>query len=170
MRPTADRRPGEAAVGAADLAERRDRPRAHAVAAHQRDRVVVVGLHARVEVAQVAGELRRARDLGARAARQLGGEADVVVVLVGEDEQLEVLDGDPEGGEAGLQARLGLLHARPGVDQRERAPAQQVGVHVPDLERRRQRDAVDVLGQHVLRRFLRTAQAGSYARRRSCRA
>ena len=49
-----DRRPGEAAVGAADLAERRDRPRAHAVAAHQRDRVVVVGLHARVEVAQVA--------------------------------------------------------------------------------------------------------------------
>ena len=50
------------------------------------------------------------------------------------------------------------------------AAAQQVGVDVPDLERRRQRDAVDVVGQHVLRRFLRTARADSYARRRSCRA
>jgi hypothetical protein len=69
-------------------------------------------------------------------------------MLVGEEDQLEVLDREAERGEPVLETRLGLLHQRPRVDERERLAAQQPGVHVTDLERRRERDAVDALGQH----------------------
>ena len=72
----------------------------------------------------------------------------MVVVLVGQDEQLDVLDGDAERCESFVQARLGLLHQRAGVDERQRVAAEQPRVDVADLERRRERDAVDPLGEH----------------------
>jgi hypothetical protein len=74
----------------------------------------------------------------------------VVVVLVGEDDQLEVLDRHAVRGEPLLQPRHRLLHLRPGVDERERLAAQQPDVDVADLERRRERDAMDALGKHPL--------------------
>jgi len=118
------------------------------VAAHQRDGVGVVGVHARVDVGEERGEARRGRDLRARAPLQLARQPHVVVVLVGEDDQLQVLDGDAERGQPFLEPRLGLVHQRPRVDQRRRRAAQQPRVDVADLERRRERDAVDVVRQH----------------------
>ena len=151
----------EAAVGPADPSERLDGPCAHPVAAHERDGVGVVGVHARLQVPEVGGQLRRAGDGRPGASLQLRREPDMVVVLMGQHEQLEVLDRDPQLREPGLEPRLRLLHARPGVDQGEGRAPQQPHVHVADLERRGQRDAVDVAGQH--------AAHTSRARARACR-
>ena len=87
-------------------------------------------------------------ELGARAALQLAREADVVVVLVGEDDQLEVLDRDAERAEPSSSRASVSSISGPGVDQRQRLAAQQARIDVADLERRRQRDAVDVVGEH----------------------
>ena len=139
----------EAPERATDPAERLHRPLGHAVAPHQRDRVGVVGVHAQLDVGQERGELRGPRQLRARAPLQLPGQPHVVVVLVGQDDQLEVLDRHAVLGQALLEPGLGLLHQRPGVEQRQRRAAQQPGVDVADPERRRQCDPVDVVRRHL---------------------
>ena len=149
----------EAAERPADALQRLDGRLRHAVPAHERDGVGVVRIHARVDVGHERGERRRPGDVGARAPSQLAGEADVVGVLVGQEDQLEVLDGEAERGEARVEPRLRLLHQRAGVDQRQRLAAQQPGTDVPDLERRGQRDVVDALGQHARHP---TASAGRF--------
>ena len=58
----------------------------------------------------------------------------MVVVLVGEDDLLDVLDPQPVRGKRRLEldARLGPVGAR--VDQRQRLASQQVAVDGPDGE------------------------------------
>ena len=70
----------------------------------------------------------------------------MVHVLVGDDEQLDVLDRVPARGERLLELvqRLGRVGTR--VDQRQRRVLDQVGVDPPDHERRRDREAVDARG------------------------
>ena len=56
----------------------------------------------------------------------------MIVVLVGEHDQLEILDRDAVLGQPGVERGLGLVHQRAGVDQRERLAAQQPRVDVAE--------------------------------------
>ena len=86
-------------LGAADEAAEPPEHRCHrrrcrrvdAVAEHRGVHVAVLDIHRRVVVAQEAGELRHARDRRPGRVGQRGGQADVVLVLVREDDQLDVL-------------------------------------------------------------------------------
>ena len=97
--------------------------------------------------------------LGARAAREDPDEADVVGVLVGEHDPLEVLDPPPVLAQRGLELVERLAGVRAGVDQRERVVLDQVAVDAPDHERRRDRQAVDAASPRI--------SASTSSRRRS---
>ena len=75
------------------------------------------------------------RHLCARTAREDVDEADVVEVLVGDQNELEVLGAAPELPELAVD----LVERDPGVgtgvDQRQRLVLDQVDVHAPDRER-----------------------------------
>jgi hypothetical protein len=49
------------------------------------------------------------------------------------EQQLDVLDAQPVAAQAGLERREGFVVARPGIDQRDRIPAQEPRVHRPDV-------------------------------------
>ena len=74
---------------------------------------------------------------------RIAGQPEVVDVLVGDDEQLDVLDRVPARRERLLELvqRLGGVGSR--VDERQRRVLDQVGVDAADLERRGDRQAVD---------------------------
>jgi hypothetical protein len=141
--------------------------RGDAVAQHQLlgEAVFEVGLLA------VAREERRERverrDLRAGAAREDRGQAEVVHVLVGDHEQLDVLDRVPVRGQRLLELvqRLGRVRAR--VDERQRRVLDQVGVDAPDHERRGDRQAVDarVGGERQRRALLRADSPAALIRR-----
>ena len=99
---------------------------------------------------RVVGQPRRERverrDLGARAPREDVDEPDVVDVLVGDDDQPEVLDPVPAVAQRPLELVERLAAVRAGVDQRQRVVLDEVRVDAPDRERRRDRDAVDAVG------------------------
>ena len=83
-------------------------------------------------------------DLGARVRRHERHEPEVVDVLVGDDHQLDVLElmaerrRSPRWSSSNDVPEFG-----PGVDQRQRLVLDQVDVHPPDRERRRDGEAVD---------------------------
>ena len=64
-------------------------------------------------------------------------------MLVGEHDQLDVLERVAVLGELVLQLVERAPGVRPGVDQRERVVLDQVGVDAPDRERRRDPQQVD---------------------------
>ena len=105
------------------------------------EQVVELGLLAE------AGEKRREAverdDLGARASRKDARQAEVVDVLMGDDQQLDVLDRVTAGGKRLLELVQRLGRVRSGVDERQRGVLDQVGVHAPDLKWRRDRQAMD---------------------------
>ena len=70
-------------------------------------------------------------------------QPDVVDVLVGDDDPLEVLDPAAVLGQRALQRVERRARVRPAVDQRQRVVLDQVAVDAPDRERRRDRQAVD---------------------------
>jgi hypothetical protein len=129
-------RPADRAQGVADVL--RD-----PVAGHDRVRERVVGLHVRAVRRQPRREAVERRDLGAGAPREDVDEPDVVHVLVGDHDQLEVLDAPAERGERLLELVERLARVRPGVDQRQRLVVDEVAVDAPDRERRRDGQAVD---------------------------
>ena len=70
-------------------------------------------------------------------------QPEVVHVLVGDHDQLEVLDRPAVRGQRLLELVERLARVRAGVDQRQRVVLDQVAVDPPDQERRRDGEAVD---------------------------
>ena len=83
------------------------------------------------------------RDLRARAAGEDRHEPEVVHVLVGDDDELEVLDAVAVRGERALERVERRAGVRPAVEQRQRVVLDEVRVDEPDLKRRRDLQPVD---------------------------
>src|SRR6185312_5551471 len=113
-----------AAEAARDVVERLARVVVDPVQAHHRERIGVVALGLALVAAEVRREPRRGRHARARTLGDLRGEPDVVVVLVGEDDELDVLDAQPELAQAVVERRAGLVAPRSGVYEREWIAAQ----------------------------------------------
>ena len=107
----------------------------------RRELVVAGGVLA--EVLGEVGELVDRRDLGAGVAGDDVDEPEVVDVLVGEHDQLDVVDRVAVLGELVLELVQRAARVRARVDERERLVLDQVGVHAPDRERRRDPQEVD---------------------------
>ncbi len=153
---------GEGAIdlhGAAPRAEaRRDGPQCgddvggNPVAQHDAPGEAVVELGLRAEVAQPAIEALQGGHLCPRASREDRGEAEVVDVLMGDDQELEVLDRVPARGEGPFELVQRLRRVGPRVDQREGLVLDQVRVDAPHREGRGYRKAVDPLPSGPLQR------------------
>ena len=108
-----------------------------------RGRELVVAGRGLGEVLDEARELVDRRHLGAGMARDDVDQAEMVHVLVCEDDQLDVVDRVAVLGELVMQ----LVERPPGVrarvDERERVVLDQVGVDAADRERRRDPQDVD---------------------------
>ena len=104
---------------------------------------LVVALGVGGEVLDHRREQVERADLGVRAPGEDVDQPEVVDVLVGDDDPLEVLDPVAVAGERPLELVECLARVRPDVDQRQRLVLDQVAVHPPDHERRRDREAVD---------------------------
>ena len=102
-----------AAEGGGDRAQRLHDLGRDPVAQHQRDGELVVELGGAAVVAEVAGEQVERGDLGAGAAHEHLEQADVVDVLVRDDDQLEVLDAAAARGERLLELVERLAGVRP---------------------------------------------------------
>ncbi len=107
----------------------------HSVAAHHRLGELVVGRGADREVPQVRAERVQAGHLRARAAGEDLEQPEVIHVLVGEHDQLEVLDRVAECGQPPLELVERLARVRPSVYERQRLVLDQVAVDAPDQER-----------------------------------
>ena len=94
------------------------------------------------------------RHLGARARGEDLDQAEVVDVLVGDHDQLEVLDRVAELLELVLELVERLAGVRPGVDQGQRLVVEQVAVDPADRERGRDAEAVDAGVSRALERLL----------------
>ncbi len=88
-----------------DGAQRGDDVGGDPVAEHDARREAVIELGLGAEVAQAAVEALQGGDLRAGAPREDRGEAEVVDVLVGDDQQLQVLDRVPVRRRAPVRAR-----------------------------------------------------------------
>ena len=131
------------AVLLGDGVELRDRRLGDAVQAHHVGLVGVLELHLAREVGEEPGQKvvrddRRAAPLAHRV-----GEPDVVVVLVGEDDLLDVLDPEPARRKRRLELDQRLRPVRSRVDQRQRIALEQITVDGPNGERHGQRDRGD---------------------------
>ena len=115
------------------------------VAEHDARREAVIELGVGAEVAQAVVEALQGGDLRTGAPREDRREAEVVDVLVGDDQQLQVLDRVPPRRERLFELVERLRGVRPRVDQRERLVLNQVRVDASDRERRGDRQAVDAL-------------------------
>ena len=82
--------------------------------------------------APVGGRVER-RHPRARALPDRGRKAGVVEMVVGQEHELDVLDGEIERGELLLERGQGLVAARPGVDQRPRLALEQPHVDRPEV-------------------------------------
>ena len=110
-----------------------------AVAQHQLDREAVLALGVLVEVGEPLGGDAERRHLGAGVLDDDLDQAEVVDVLVGEDDQLEVVDRVAALGELASQLVERLARVGAGVDQGQRLVLDQVAVDPADRERRRDR-------------------------------
>ena len=134
-------------------AERDDHVLGDAMRSHQRRRVLVVELGVVGEVLEERdGDVDRG-DLGSRALAHDLGEAEVVEVLVGEDDELDRLERVPELGELALELVQGLPRVRAGVDERQRVVVDQIAVDPADGERRWNREAMDARFARPLERL-----------------
>ena len=105
--------------------------------AHDRLRELVVCPGTCAEVLEVEVEAVEGGDIGTRPAGQDLEQPEVVHVLVGDHDQLELLDRVAMAGQRPLKLVERLAGVRAGVDQRERLVFDQVTVHPADEERRR---------------------------------
>ena len=122
--------------------QRMDDVLGYPVAQHDRGGERVVVLHLALVVGKPRREAIERAHLGARALREDLHEADVVDVLVGDDDSLEVLDTMPMSLEGVLERRERSGRVGPRVQQRQRLVLDQVAVDAPHRERRWDRQAV----------------------------
>ena len=115
----------------------------YAMTQHQPRREFVVALHVLAVAGQHRGQPVQRRDLGARAPGKDAGQADVVHVLVSDDQQPQLVDRVAAVDHRALELVEGLPRVRPAVDQGERIVLDQVGVDAPDHERGGDGQAVD---------------------------
>jgi hypothetical protein len=113
------------------------------VAQHDRDRELVLGVGVVAVALQERHQAVDRRHVGPRPGPQDLDEADVVDVLVGHEDQLQVLDPVPERAQLALQLVERDAGVRTAVDERERLVLDQVDVDPPDRERRRDGEPVD---------------------------
>ncbi len=125
-----------------------------AVAEHHLDRELVLLLGVLVEGGEPLGGGADRRDLGAGVLDQDLDQADVVEVLMGDDDQAEVVDRVVALAQHPGQLVERLAGVGPGVDQGQRLVLDQVAVDPPDRERGRDRQAVDAGQGRLLERLL----------------
>jgi hypothetical protein len=113
------------------------------VAEHERLGKGVVGLVGLGEALEQRHESVQGRHVGAGAPRQDLRQALVVEVLVGDDDELEVLDLAAVVGQRALELVERLARVGAGVDQRERVVLDELDVDPPHHERRGDREAMD---------------------------
>ena len=99
---------------------------------------LLLGDQGGLDVRDVVREQLVSGDPAARAFADRGGEPDVVGVLVGEDQQLDVLDPEAVRREPCLERGERLRRVRTGVDERERVAPEEPAVDGADGERRRE--------------------------------
>ena len=85
-------------------------------------------------------------DGGAGALLDLGADAEVVDVAVGQDQLLDVVGFDAGAPDQRLEVLDGPVETRPGVDQGQRVAQEQVDVDGADVEGHRAAEADDVVG------------------------
>ena len=129
--------------GRGDLPKGLDDVFRDAVSEHHGARELVIVGGRLGEVLHVARELVDRRYLRPRMARDDVDQPEVVHVLVGQDDQLDVVDRATVLRKLVVQLVEGAAGVRAGVDQRERVVLDQVGVHAADRERRRNPEHVD---------------------------
>ncbi len=138
--------------GPVPAGDRRHRPQRvgdvglDAVADHQRARLIVTGGGEALPVGQHGGEEIEAHQLGARALGEHAGQAGMVEVLVGDEDELEVRDAMAGISQPSLHLAEGGGGVGAAVDQGERVALDQVGVDRPHRERRLDRHLVDAGG------------------------
>ena len=120
-----------------------------AVAQHQPLGELVVALGLLGEVLEHRREQIERADLGARAPSEDVDQAEVVDVLVGDDDAPQVLDAVAVHGQGALELVERLARVRARVDERQRLVLDQVAVDAPDRERGRDRQAVVAGGRDV---------------------
>ena len=126
-----------------DAAQREAHVVGDPVLAHDLRREDVVLLDRLAVVAEPRRQGAERRDLRAGTLREQAGEPRVVEVLVGEDDELEVLEPVPEAREPAFQHVQRPRGVRADVDERQRRVLDEPAVDAPDRERRRDRDAMD---------------------------
>ena len=147
------RAPG--AEAARNGAQRRDHVLGDPVAEHQRGRELVVELDVVAEVLDERDHDVDRRHLGSGARGDDLDQPQVVDVLVGEDDQLDLLERAPQGRELALELVERLAGVRPGVDQGQRLVLDQVAVDPPDRERGGDLKPVDAGLGRAFERLLR---------------
>ena len=108
-----------------------------------------------LEVGEALGGGADRRDLGAGVLGDDLDQAEVVDVLVGDDDQLEVVDRVAALTQLALQLVERLARVGAGVDQGQRLVLEQVAVDPADRERGRDAEAVDAGQRRLLERLLR---------------
>ena len=126
-----------AAEAAGDAAQRRRHVLGDAVAQHHLDRELVLELGVLVEVGEPLGGDPERRHLGAGVLDQDLDQAEVVDVLVGDDDQLEVVDRVAALVQLRAQLVERLAGVGAGVDQGQRLVLDQVALTRADRERGR---------------------------------
>ena len=137
------RHPAARAEGAercADGAERGRQVTGHPVAAHDAHRELVIRVALALKLRQVGASRSSAATSAPERRARISSKPEVVHVLMGDDDQLEVLDRVPETVERLLELVERLARVGPGVDERQRPVLDQVAVDAPDQKRGRQRD------------------------------
>jgi hypothetical protein len=135
------RAPG--AEGARDRLQRGHDVPWDAVAQHDPRGELVVRLRLGGEVLQVRDRDVDGGDLGARGGHHERDQPQMVDVLMGDDHQLDLLERVAECLHAAAQLVERGARVRARVHQRQRLVLDQVGVHAPDRERRRDGHPVD---------------------------
>ena len=142
-RPRHLRRAAPGAERARHRAQRGHHVARDPVAQHQRLGELVVALGVGGVLLHHRREQVERADLGARAAGEDPDQPEVVEVLVGDHDPLEVLDPVAALAQRLLELVERLAGVRPGVDERQRVVLDQVAVHPPDGERRRDLQPAD---------------------------
>jgi hypothetical protein len=108
----------------------------HTVAAHQLASEQSIPCHVVEVTLAIVGDLRERRDPRAGASLDRRGEADVVVVVVRADHELDVLYADPTRAQSALECIQGLVAGRARVDEGKWVAAQQPRVDRADAGER----------------------------------
>ena len=124
------------------------------VAEHQRGGELVVALDVVSEVLDERHDDVDRRDVRARSVGDDLDQPQVVDVLVGQDDQLDVGDRPPQVRQLVLQLVERLARVGPGVDEGQRLVLDQVAVDAADGERRRDLQAMDAGLARMLERLL----------------